>query len=156
MRIQIKSERDFWSGLAFLVTGVGFAWGSTNYDFGTTAQPGPAYFPFGLGILLAILGGFLLLVALAFGTEDGEKIGAWAWKPALLIIGATAFFGWALPIFGMAITLPLLIVITSMGGDEFHWGEALASAAILTVGSWLLFNLALKLTIPLWPSFAGA
>ena len=52
----IKSRRDFWSGLMFLVTGAAFAWGATIYSFGNSARPGPGYFPFGLGILLAILG----------------------------------------------------------------------------------------------------
>ena len=35
----IKSQRDFWAGLLFIVVGVGFAWGATNYGFGTSARP---------------------------------------------------------------------------------------------------------------------
>jgi hypothetical protein len=53
----------------------------------------------------------------------------------------------------MLIALPLLVLITARAGDEFHWGEALLNAAILTVGSWAIFVWALKLTLPLWPSF---
>jgi hypothetical protein len=155
IKIKIKSERDFWSGLAFLVTGAGFSWGATSYKFGNSAQPGPAYFPFGLGILLAILGAFVVFEALTIDTADGGKIGAWGWKPLLWILGAVVFFGWALPLLGMVIALPLLILITARAGDEFHWGEALLNAAILTAGCWAIFTLALKLTIPLWPSFLG-
>ena len=33
--MKIKSQRDFWSGLMFLVIGIGFAWGATNYNFGS-------------------------------------------------------------------------------------------------------------------------
>jgi hypothetical protein len=54
--MKIKSQKDFWSGLMFIAVGVGFAWGATNYSFGSSARPGPAYFPFGLGVLLAIMG----------------------------------------------------------------------------------------------------
>ena len=54
--MKIKSERDFWSGLMFLAIGIAFAWGATTYSFGSSARPGPGYFPFGLGILLAVLG----------------------------------------------------------------------------------------------------
>ena len=54
--MKIKSQKDFWSGLMFIVAGVGFAIGATNYSFGTSARPGPGYFPFGLGILLATAG----------------------------------------------------------------------------------------------------
>ena len=41
------------------------------------------------------------------------------------------------------------------GGRKRCLGEALLNAAILTAGSWLIFILGLKLTIPLWPSFIG-
>ena len=34
--MKIKSQRDFWSGLMFVVVGVAFAWGSAvNYSFGS-------------------------------------------------------------------------------------------------------------------------
>jgi hypothetical protein len=46
--MRIKSQRDFWSGLMFLIVGVAFAVGSLDYSFGTSARPGPGYFPFGL------------------------------------------------------------------------------------------------------------
>ena len=61
--MKIKSQRDFWSGLMFVVIGIGFAWGALNYSFGTSARPGPAYFPFGLGILMAVLGAVVLLAS---------------------------------------------------------------------------------------------
>jgi Tripartite tricarboxylate transporter TctB family len=153
--MKIKSERDFWSGIMFLVVGIGFAWGATAYSFGSSARPGPGYFPFGLGILLALLGAFALFEALTIETEDGEKIGPWAWKPLAFIVGTVAIFGWALPHLGMFIALPILIVVAALAGDEFHWGEALLNAAILTVFSWIIFIWGLNLTIPLKPSFLG-
>ena len=151
--MKIKSEKDFWSGLMFLVVGAAFAWGSTNYSFGSSARPGPAYFPFGLGVLMALLGAFELFKALTIETEGGEKIGAWAWKPLLIVVGAVAVFGWALPHLGMFLALPLLIVTSALAGDEFHWKDALINAIVLTIGCWVIFIYGLKLTIPLWPSF---
>jgi hypothetical protein len=56
----------------------------------------------------------------------------------------------------MAASLPLLVVVSAMAGDEFHWKDAVINAVILTVGSWLIFVVGLKLTIPLWPAFMGA
>mgnify|MGYP000299459548 CR=1 FL=1 len=53
--MKIKSQKDFWSGLMFVVVGIAFSWGATSYSFGSSARPGPGYFPFGLGILLAAL-----------------------------------------------------------------------------------------------------
>jgi hypothetical protein len=151
--VKIKSQKDFWSGLMFLAVGIGFAWGATNYSFGVAARPGPGYFPFGLGILLAILGGFILFESLVVETEDGEPIGAFAWKPLIIIVGSVVMFGFILPRLGMLVSLPILIVVCSLAGDEFHWKDALISAVVLTVGSWLIFIKGLSLVIPVLPPF---
>ena len=151
--MKIKSEKDFWSGLMFVVVGVGFAWGANQYSFGTAARPGPAYFPFGLGIMLALLGAIILFKALLIEVEGGDRIGGVAWKPLAIIVGSVALFGVLLPWLGMFIALPLLVFITALAGDEFHWGEAIANAALLTAGSWFIFIWGLSLTIPLLPSF---
>lgn len=153
--MKIKSQRDFWSGLMFLAIGIGFAWGATNYSFGSSARPGPGYFPFGLGILLALIGALVLFKALTIETHGGDKIGPVAWKPLGIVLGSVALFGFLLPWLGMILTLPVLIVISALAGDEFHLGEALINAAVLTVGSWLVFIKGLGLVIPLWPSFLG-
>ena len=153
--MNIKSQKDFWSGLMFLVVGVAFAWGSTTYNFGSSARPGPAYFPFGLGVLTALLGAVLLFKALTIETEGGDPIGAWAWKPLITITLAVGVFGWALPHLGMFVALPLLVVAAALAGDEFHWKDAIINSAVLTAGSWFIFIWGLKLTIPLLPSFIG-
>lgn len=151
--MKIKSQRDFWSGLMFVVIGVAFAWASTNYSFGSSARPGAAYFPFGLGVLLAILGAMVLFKAMTIESEGGDPIGDIAWKPLLIIVSAIIVFGVALPILGMAITLPILVTMSALAGDEFHWKDALLNSAILTVGSWVIFIWGLNLIIPLWPVF---
>ncbi|WP_341892465.1 tripartite tricarboxylate transporter TctB family protein [Variovorax sp. YR752] len=153
--MKIKSQRDFWSGLMFVAVGLGFAWGATEYSFGTSARPGPGYFPFGLGILMAVLGGAVLFKALTIATEDGEPVGRFAWKPLIIIVGSMVVFGLLLPRVGMFIALPLLVITSALAGDEFHWGEAIVNAAIITAFSWLVFIYGLNLTIPLKPWFMG-
>jgi hypothetical protein len=153
--LKIKSQKDFWSGLMFIVVGIAFAWGALDYSFGTSARPGPGYFPFGLGILMAILGGAVLFSALTIETVDGDPIGPWAWKPLLIIVGAVAGFGIVLPKLGMVVSLPLLVFVASLAGDEFHWRDAIINATVLTIGSWLVFIKGLGLVIPVWPAFLG-
>ncbi|MBO9688907.1 tripartite tricarboxylate transporter TctB family protein [Roseateles chitosanitabidus] len=154
--MKIKSQRDFWSGLMFLVVGVAFAWASiSNYSFGTSARPGPGYFPFGLGTLLALLGAVVAFKALTIESDDGQPIGDVAWRPLAIVVGAIVVFGFALPRLGMAVTLPLLITITSLAGDKVRWRDVLLSCVILTVGSWAVFIWGLNLVIPVWPTFLG-
>lgn len=153
--MKIKSQRDFWSGLMFVVIGIAFAWGATNYSFGSSARPGAGYFPFGLGVLLALLGAIVLFKALTLETEGGDPIGAFAWKPLLMIVGSVAVFGWALPHLGMWVALPLLVIVAAYAGDEFHWKEAIFNSIVLTLASYVIFIYGLALTIPLLPSFLG-
>ena len=151
--MKIKSQRDFWSGLMFICVGIAFAVGATNYSMGSSARPGPGYFPLILSVIMTILGGVVLFKALTIETEGGDPIGAFAWRPLLVIVAAITVFGLALPPLGMLVTVPLLIFITSLAGDEFHWKGVLINAIVLTIGAWAIFIAGLKLTIPLYPWF---
>ena len=153
--MKVKSQKDFWSGLMFIVVGGAFAIGALNYRFGSSALPGPGYFPFGLGLLLAILGGMILFEALTIETEDGELIGPFAWKPLVVIIVSVVVFGFALPRLGMVVSLPLLVLMSAYASDEHTWLGSIINAVILTIMSWAVFVLGLKLTIPMWPAFLG-
>ncbi|HJV70521.1 tripartite tricarboxylate transporter TctB family protein [Ideonella sp.] len=153
--MKIKSQKDFWSGLMFVIVGGSFAIGALNYSFGSSARPGPAYFPFGLGILLALLGGMILFEALTIETEDGEPVGAFAWKPLLVILAAVLLFGAMLPRLGMVISLPVLVLVSAYASDEHTWLGSIINSIVLTVLSWAVFVVGLKLTIPMWPAFLG-
>lgn len=154
--MRIKSQKDFWSGLMFVVVGLGFAWGATNYSFGTSARPGPGYFPFGLGILMAIMGAMVWFGSITVETEDGDPIGPIAWKPLIIIVASVVMFGLILPRLGLLISLPLLIIVSALAGDEWHWKDSVISVVVLTLGSWLIFIKGLSLVIPLWPTFMTA
>ena len=151
--MKIKSQRDFVSGLMFMIVGVIFAVGATNYSMGSSAKPGAGYFPLILSVLMAILGAIVLFKSLTIETEGGDPIGDIAWRPLLVIVASIAVFGFALPLLGMFITIPLLIIMVSFAGDEFHWKGVIANSVVLTVGSWVIFIWGLNLTIPLKPAF---
>jgi hypothetical protein len=153
--MRIKSERDFWSGLMFVVVGIIFAVGATNYSMGSSARPGAGYFPLLLSVIMAILGAIVLFKSLTIETPGGDPIGHIAWKPLIIIVAAIAVFGVTIELLGMIASIPILIFIASLAGDEFRWREVIANAVVLTVGSWGVFIVGLKLTIPLWPWFAG-
>jgi hypothetical protein len=154
--VVIKSRRDFWSGMMFLVTGGAFAWGATIYSFGNSARPGPGYFPFGLGILLAILGAIILFEAITIDTEDGEPVGHFAWRPLLVVLASVGLFGLLLPRLGLIVSLPILVLMSSWASDEFSWKATIANAVVLTVMSWAIFVKGLSLTIPVLPTFINA
>lgn len=159
--MNIKSQKDFFSGLMFSVIGVAFAWGATTYSVGTGARMGPGYFPLMLGILLAIIGVAVMFSALVVARADGEKVGKFAWRPLGFIIGSNLAFGVLLgglpgigvPAMGLIIAIYALTFIASMAGDRFNFKEVLILATILAVGSYVAFVWLLKLQFQVWPSF---
>lgn len=147
-------DRNLWSGVLFVVVGVSFAVGALSYRMGESARPGPGYFPFGLGVLLALVGAVVAGRALLSRSRDpAEHIGGMVWRPLLIVVGSIVLFAALLPRLGMAIALPVLVVSISLAGDEFHWKGVLASALVLTVGAWAVFIQGLDLVIQLWPPF---
>ena len=159
--MRIKSQKDFLAGLMFTIVGIGFAWGATNYTIGEGARMGPGYFPLMLGIVLAVLGLIVTFTALVVETEDGDKVGAIAWKPLCFIIGSNILFGICLggipklgiPSLGLIVGIYALTFVASLAGEEHKTKEVLVLATVLAVVSYLAFIVLLNLQFPVWPSF---
>jgi len=75
----ILSQKDFFAGLLYAVVGGAFAIGATGYNLGTAARMGPGYFPLMLGVLLGVIGLYIMFKAVVVKTADGDKIGKWGW-----------------------------------------------------------------------------
>lgn len=147
----------------FMCVGVAFAWGASSYTIGSGAHMGPGYFPLVLGVLLAVLGGVITFKALVVETVDGDKIGAFAWKPLVFIILANLVFGAMigglpsihLPPMGLIVGIYALTFIAAFAGEEFKWKEVAVLATILAIMSYLAFIKLLNLQFPVWPAFIG-
>lgn len=159
--MKIKSQKDFFSGLMFMVLGIAYAWGATNYTIGEGARMGPGYFPLMLGILLAIIGIIIVFGAMVVETEDGDPIGSFAWKPLFFVILANFVFGLmlggipaiGLPAMGLIVGIYAAVFVASLAGDEFKVKEVAILATALAVLSYLAFIVLLNLQFPVWPSF---
>ncbi len=159
--MNIKSQKDFFSGLMFMGVGVAFAWGATTYNVGEGARMGPGYFPLMLGILMGILGAVITFKSLVVETEGGDKIGKFAWKPLVYIILANVVFGVLLaglpsiklPAMGMIVAIYALTFISSMAEAGWKVKNTFILATILAIGSYVAFVIILKLQFPVWPAF---
>ena len=162
--MKIKSEKDFYSGLMFLGTGVAFAWGATNYNIGTGARMGPGYFPLLLGVIMMILGAIITFKAMVIETETGDKVGAWAWRPLGYIIGSNIIFGILLgglpkigiPSMGLIAAIYGLTFVSAKAGDRFNLKEVLILGTVLSILSYLAFIKLLNLQFPVWPAYFTA
>ncbi len=157
----IKSQKDFFAGVMFMAVGGSFAWGASSYQIGDGARMGPGYFPLLLGVILAVIGAVISFQALVVETEDGDRIGSFAWRPLVFILGANVVFGImigglpsiGLPAMGLIVGIFVLTLIACNAGDKFVLKEALILASVLSVISYTAFIVLLKLQIPAWPVF---
>lgn len=157
--MHIKSQKDFYAGLLFTLVGSAFGWGALDYQVGTSGRMGPGYFPMLLGVLLALLGGVMMLRAALAQADGAQAIGPWAWKPLVAIISANLLFGVALgglprlklPALGLMLGIYLLTFVACLAGERFKFREAALLATALAGLSYLAFVLLLKLQLPVWP-----
>ena len=159
--MNIKSQKDFFSGLMFMGVGVAFAWGATTYSVGTGARMGPGYFPLLLGVLLALLGVAITFNALVVERVGGDKIGKWAYTPLFYIIAANLLFGVCLgglpsiklPAIGMILGIYVLTFVASMAEKGMKVKATFILSTVLAVISYVAFVLVLKLQFAVWPAF---
>lgn len=152
--MQLKNRQDFWSGVMFVALGLGFAWKATSYQMGTAARMGPGYFPFWLGLVLALLGVIVLLGSFSKNALE-TKIDKFDFRIAGLVVGSVLLYGFILRPLGVYLSVAILVIVSSLASHEFSWKVAIGNAIFLVVFSYLAFIKGLGLIFPLWPSFMG-
>jgi hypothetical protein len=151
MRWRIRNQKDFAAGLIYIVAGAGFSIGALSYRLGDPARMGPGFFPFWLGILLAVVGlitagGSLKRTAVP-ETLKRPEFGPMAW-----ILGGVVLFGLLLQPLGLILSLTVLVLVSSRASHEFTWRGATINAALLVAFSTAVFIYGISLQIALWPA----
>lgn len=152
--MQLRNKQDFWSGVMFILLGLGFAWKATSYSMGTAARMGPGYFPHWLGILMAILGAVILISSIRPKAEK-TTIDKFDFKILAIIISSIVVFALTLRPLGLIASLFLLVMISSLASHEHSWKVSIANSIFLIVLCYMSFVKGLKLVFPIWPSFLG-
>jgi hypothetical protein len=150
--VKIRSQQDFWAGIMFTTVGVGFAGFATTYNMGTAAKMGPGYFPFWLGLLMAVLGLIVTFKSLS-PRKAQDKVAGVDLKSIVLVLGGVCVFGLLLKPAGLVAAMLALIFISSFASHDFGWKGTVVSAAILVALCLAVFVYGLKLQFPVWPAF---
>ena len=150
--MHIKHERDFWSGVMFIIFGALFAIVAQNYDLGTAQRMGPAFFPTILGGLLVVLGIVILLKGFGHSEKD-HAVEKFHFPPIAWVLGSVIVFGATLTKLGFVVSMAILVVLSSMGSHEMKWKEVIALGVGMAILTYLVFIVGLKLTIPVLPWF---
>jgi hypothetical protein len=150
---RIRSPKDLCAGLIYLAIGVVTIVIGRDYPMGTAFKMGPAYFPTVLAVLLSFIGVISLIRSFL---AKGEPIPALAWKPLLLITSATVVFGLLVKGAGLAIALPVFVMMTAYASVKFRWVPSLVLAAGTTVVCVLVFVTGLGVPLPIIGRWLGS
>lgn len=153
--MRIQKQTDFFSGLMFTAVGIGFSVVARGYTMGTAARMGPGYFPFWLGVLLALLGVIVALGALST-KGDADRIARFDVRTVLWVLGSVVLFALVLKPLGMVLSVVVLVLVSSMASHEFTWRGALLNAVVLVVISMGAFVYGIHLQMPVWPAFLSS
>ena len=146
MRIGLRDNKGFWSGLMFIGVGMATLTVAVEYRLGSALRIGPGYFPSVLGGILILLG----ILVLAKALKNPEPLaGKWSLRALILLPLSLVLFGWLMEHAGFVPALVVLIVGSSAAGEEFNALEALMLAGVLTCGSVAVFIWGLGLPFPL-------
>lgn len=148
--MRIKAPKDFWSGVMFVCVAVVAFVTSQGYSLGTPTRMGPGYFPIVLSLVLGGLG--LVLVARSL-VVSGEALEAFHARAIAVLVVAIVAFGLLIDKLGLVVSLGLVTAFSAAASAQFRVLEVVALSAFVTLFSVLIFVVALRLPLSVWPSF---
>jgi hypothetical protein len=128
----------------FIAFGLIALWFGRNLAMGTTVRMGPGYVPHMLAYIMMALGGIILVVALV---TPGEITEAPKWKPITMVTIGIVCFALLFESAGLIPALVVLILIASLGGDEFKITEVLFNMVVLSILCIIVFKVGLSMNI---------
>jgi hypothetical protein len=153
VKLLIRNQKDFGAGLLYL----GFACAALvigrNYPLGTAGRMGPGYFPVALASVLALIGAISLVRSFL---QTGPPLKGVAWKPLILVLGATALFGVLINTAGLVVALTVLVLVSAAASAHFRldWRAALGLVGLVVFCS-LVFVKGLGVPAPLLGPWFG-
>jgi len=133
-----------------LALGVAFSAGALRYyDYWGPNGPGPAFLPFWLGLIMAVLAALLLVKAIR-SEDPGEE-----WLPRgdslrrlFLVLAATIALVALLQVVGMILGTVLFLIVVVRFLDRHPWPLTIAVALAVAGVNYLVFTFWLRVPLP--------
>ena len=145
-------KADQWSGLVLSILSAGMIWAALRLPYGNVHNPGPGFFPLWLGV---ILGG--MSIALFARTTRGKESERTLkeileedvrWGKVLLVLAGLILYGLLMDHLGFLIMTFLLMALLLRFIEPQPWKVVIAWALAGSVGSYLIFEVWMKLRLP--------
>lgn len=148
----LMKKSDQWSGLFLLILAIFMCWGSLGLPYGNIHNPGPGFFPLWLGVILALMSiGLFVTITLQKETARNvrdilaEEI---RWKEVLLVIIGLVLYGVLIDYIGYLLVTFLLMALLLRSVEPQPWTAVVGWALGGTLGSYLVFEVWMKLRLP--------
>jgi hypothetical protein len=128
----------------FIIFGLVALYFGRNLQMGTPVRMGPGYVPHMLAYIMLALGGIIAVIALF---SPGDITEAPKWKPITMVTIGIVCFALLFERAGLLPALVVLIMIASLGGEEFKLTEVLGNMVVLSILCIVVFKLGLQMNI---------
>jgi putative tricarboxylic transport membrane protein len=145
-------KADQWSGFALLLLAVAMIWAALGLPLGDLHKPGPGFFPFWLGVIMGAMSiGLIVQTTLAKRSaltirdilEEDVR-----WRKVLLVLAALILYAFLMDTIGFLIVTFLLMVALLRFIEPQPWKAVFGWALAGSVGSYLIFEVWMKLRLP--------
>jgi hypothetical protein len=140
---------DRLSGSVLVLFALLVIWESRRLPLGTFRQPGPAFVPILLALLLLIFGIFVVLTARRAQLLSSIR---WTeWRHAVAILAASVFSVFGMERLGYRLTVLIVLIFMVNLVEQRGWLLSLGFAFALSFGSFFLFYTILRVPLPEGP-----
>lgn len=147
-------NKDYYGGALMVLIGGSAAYAAQGYNIGSLAHMGPGYFPFAIGVLLALTGVLIALNAKKKGTGDdaalvGHKHEIPDFRGAACIILGTIAFYFCGEYLGLLPATFAIVFICALGDRSNSVMACFVLAMSMMIVAVLIFWWALQVQMPL-------
>ena len=143
----MRKNGDMWAGFFFAFFGIAVVIGSLGLPLGTPLDPQPGFFPLLAGVFLSGLSIIHLIRAFLKKSGPMQAFGT-VWRPAFLIAGLFIYTFILDPVGYVIATIFLSVIILRILESKSWWKLVTISVAA-SIGTYVLFDRIMGVTLPL-------
>ncbi len=145
-------KTDQFNAILFLIVSTLICLGSTQFSYGNIHNPGPGFLPFWLGVILGLLSiGLFVRTTIRRGEAESLKVVTAEkirWGKVLIAVGALILYGVLMEPIGFLLVTFLFMACLIRFVDPQPWRRVIGWALVGSVGSYLIFEVWMKLRLP--------
>ncbi len=142
---RVKSQQDFGAAVMLIFFGAAGLWFGREYSVGTASQMGPGYMPLALSWGLIIFG---VIVGLRAVAMSGPSIEPVRFRSNLLVLAAILGFALMIQSVGLAISIFVVTVLSTLASTDSKWKETIALGLFLAIFCVIVFVYVLRQSMP--------